>query len=49
MVTHEPHIAARAHRTLRIRDGLLEADTPTGALDLAGRQRDKGFYRLSRI
>jgi putative ABC transport system ATP-binding protein len=25
MVTHEPDIAARAHRTLRMRDGLLEA------------------------
>ncbi len=32
MVTHEPDIAARAHRTLRMRDGLLEAHTPTGAL-----------------
>jgi len=32
MVTHEPDIAARAHRTLRMRDGLLEQHTPTGAL-----------------
>jgi putative ABC transport system ATP-binding protein len=32
MVTHEPDIAARAHRTLRMRDGLLEAHSPTGAL-----------------
>ena len=32
MVTHEPDIAARAHRTLRMRDGLLEAHTPAGAL-----------------
>ena len=33
MVTHEPDIAARAHRTLRMRDGVLEAHTPTGALN----------------
>jgi putative ABC transport system ATP-binding protein len=32
MVTHEPDIAARAHRTVRMRDGVLEAHTPTGAL-----------------
>ncbi|MGD9723107.1 MAG: ABC transporter ATP-binding protein [Pirellulales bacterium] len=32
MVTHEPDIAARAHRTLRMRDGLLERHTPSGAL-----------------
>ena len=32
MVTHEPDIAARAHRTLRMRDGKLEQHTPTGAL-----------------
>jgi putative ABC transport system ATP-binding protein len=32
MVTHEPDIAARAHRTLRMRDGLLEAAATTGAL-----------------
>ena len=32
MVTHEPDIAARAHRTLRMRDGLLESHSPTGAL-----------------
>jgi putative ABC transport system ATP-binding protein len=32
MVTHEPDIAARAHRTLRMRDGVLEQHTPTGAL-----------------
>ena len=35
MVTHEPEIAARAHRTLRMRDGLLDAHTPYGALSLA--------------
>jgi putative ABC transport system ATP-binding protein len=33
MVTHEPDIAARAHRTLRMRDGKLEQHTPTGALN----------------
>jgi putative ABC transport system ATP-binding protein len=33
MVTHEPDIAARAHRTLRMRDGKLETHTPTGALN----------------
>ncbi len=32
MVTHEPDIAARAHRTLRMRDGMLESHTPAGAL-----------------
>jgi putative ABC transport system ATP-binding protein len=32
MVTHEPDIAARAHRTLRMRDGRLEQHSPTGAL-----------------
>src|SRR5436309_10951327 len=32
MVTHEPDIAARAHRTLRMRDGLLETHAPSGAL-----------------
>ncbi len=32
MVTHEPDIAARAHRTLRMKDGLLDAHTPYGAL-----------------
>ena len=32
MVTHEPDIAARAHRTLRMKDGLLDVHTPTGAL-----------------
>ncbi len=31
MVTHEPDIAARAHRTLRMRDGVLEQHTPSGA------------------
>jgi putative ABC transport system ATP-binding protein len=33
MVTHEPDIAARAHRTLRMRDGKLETHTPSGALN----------------
>jgi putative ABC transport system ATP-binding protein len=32
MVTHEPDIAARAHRTLRMKDGLLDSHTPYGAL-----------------
>jgi putative ABC transport system ATP-binding protein len=32
MVTHEPDIAARAHRVVRMRDGLLEAHTANGAL-----------------
>lgn len=32
MVTHEPDIAARAHRTLKMKDGKLEEHTPTGAL-----------------
>jgi len=31
MVTHEPDIAARAHRTLRMKDGLLD-HAPSGAL-----------------
>jgi putative ABC transport system ATP-binding protein len=32
MVTHEPDIAARAHRVVRMRDGLLESHTAHGAL-----------------
>ena len=32
MVTHEPDIAARAHRILRMRDGVLESHTAHGAL-----------------
>ena len=32
MVTHEPDIAARAHRTLRMKDGVLDTHTPRGAL-----------------
>ena len=32
MVTHEPDIAARAHRTLRMRDGLLETHAPADSL-----------------
>jgi putative ABC transport system ATP-binding protein len=27
MVTHEPDIAARAHRVITIRDGKIESDT----------------------
>ncbi|MBI3837785.1 MAG: ABC transporter ATP-binding protein [Planctomycetia bacterium] len=33
MVTHEADVAARAHRTVRMRDGMLETHTPTGALN----------------
>ena len=33
MVTHEPDIAARAHRTLRMRDGMLESHVANGALN----------------
>ena len=32
MVTHEPAIAARAHRTLRMRDGVLEQHASTEAV-----------------
>jgi putative ABC transport system ATP-binding protein len=32
MVTHEPDIAARAHRTLRMRDGMLESHLPNEVL-----------------
>jgi putative ABC transport system ATP-binding protein len=32
MVTHEPVIAARAHRTIRMRDGVLENHAPTEAV-----------------
>jgi putative ABC transport system ATP-binding protein len=32
MVTHESDIAARAHRVVRMRDGLLESHTANGAL-----------------
>ncbi len=32
MVTHERDVAARAHRILRMRDGLLEAPSPSNAL-----------------
>ena len=30
LVTHEEYIAARANRTIRLRDGLIESDLPTG-------------------
>lgn len=32
MVTHESDIAARAHRVVRMRDGLLQSHTANGAL-----------------
>jgi putative ABC transport system ATP-binding protein len=32
LITHEPDVAARAGRTVRIRDGLLEDRAPAGAL-----------------
>jgi putative ABC transport system ATP-binding protein len=32
LVTHEPDIAARAHRTIRLRDGVLETHASSGAL-----------------
>ena len=32
MVTHESEVAARAHRILRMRDGMLETHAPSGAL-----------------
>jgi putative ABC transport system ATP-binding protein len=32
MVTHEPDIAARAHRTLRMRDGVLDHHLPHAAI-----------------
>ena len=31
LITHEPDVAARARRTLRIRDGLLEGDSDSGS------------------
>jgi ABC-type lipoprotein export system ATPase subunit len=30
LVTHDALVAARAHRTIRMRDGLIEGDTPNG-------------------
>jgi putative ABC transport system ATP-binding protein len=30
VITHEPDVAARAQRTIRLRDGLIESDTPNG-------------------
>jgi putative ABC transport system ATP-binding protein len=32
LVTHEPDIAARAHRTIRLRDGVLDTHAASGAL-----------------
>jgi putative ABC transport system ATP-binding protein len=32
MVTHEPDIAARAHRTVRMRDGVFDSHSPSGVL-----------------
>jgi putative ABC transport system ATP-binding protein len=33
MVTHEPDIAARAHRTLKMRDGVLDTHSPHAAIN----------------
>jgi ABC-type lipoprotein export system ATPase subunit len=30
-VTHEEYIAERAHRTVRLRDGKIESDVPSGS------------------
>jgi putative ABC transport system ATP-binding protein len=39
LVTHEHDIAAHAHRTVTLRDGIISADEPTGrALLTAGAQ-----------
>ena len=31
LVTHDPAVAARAHRTIHMRDGLISSDTPNGS------------------
>jgi putative ABC transport system ATP-binding protein len=40
VVTHEEYIAERAHRTIRLRDGLIESDLVTRALGRDGGARD---------
>ncbi|MGE3620645.1 MAG: ABC transporter ATP-binding protein [Acidimicrobiia bacterium] len=35
LITHEPEVAARAGRTIRILDGRVHADAPTGAVGVA--------------
>ena len=39
LVTHDPNVAAYAHRTIRIGDGLIEADEPSGLPTAIGRGR----------
>ena len=41
LVTHEEHIAARAERTIRLRDGLIESDEMTGGESGQSKESDE--------
>jgi putative ABC transport system ATP-binding protein len=40
LITHEPEVAERARRVVRVRDGLIQGDTPASAL-----HEDRGYLR----
>jgi putative ABC transport system ATP-binding protein len=42
LVTHEPDVAAHAHRVVRMRDGKIESDMPTPAGEAAAARQRNG-------